>query len=689
MKILVLGSGGREHAIVWKLKNDSRIEHIYCIPGNPGTEIHAKNVNIKLTDYNSILNFVVNYDVDFTVVGPEGPLCDGIVDLFHKHNHTIFGPTKEAALLESSKIHARDLMKSNNIPHPRYFPCYTKYDVEYSKQQLGFPLVIKEDGLASGKGVFICKNQTEYEDVMSIYFRNPDVKCKLSVEECLQGPELSLFIICNGINYIILNNAQDYKRAYDNNLGPNTGGMGAYSPSCYYNKTLEEKIRRRIIEPTLNSLLIRGIQYCGFLYFGLMLVNNEPYVIEYNVRLGDPETQVILPMMKTSLLDLMECAVFNRLNECNYQVNEGYCTTVVISSDGYPGNFKSGFPINQQGLLKSDIIFHSGTVVKKNKILTSGGRVLSTVGIGNTINESITNAYNLVSKIFFHKMNYRTDIGNDSLLINKQTERIIYQGKVRKVEQIGDDLLLLTASNRLTAFNRYICDIPNKGYVLNRLSEWWFTRTKHIICNHFLFSYNEHMIVRKTVPIKIEFIVRGFMTGSTNTSIWPMYKNGERNMYGIQFREGYKKYDRLDNIIVTPTTKEEEDAPITKYEIIEKGYLTEKEYDYIENISIQLFEYGQKLSLEKGIILVDTKYEFGRLDNDIILIDELHTCDSSRYWLYSGVVDDEPFKLDKDVIRDWVNSKCNPYTDIIPTIPEELIYEMKTVYQMYDDYFYE
>ena len=269
-----------------------------------------------------------------------------------------------------------------------------------------------------------------------------------------------------------------------------------------------------------------------------------------------------------------------------------------------------------------------------------------------------------------------------------QTSKI-YNGKVRRVEDIGNGLLLLLASNRLSAFDRYICEINNKGTMLNTMSTWWFKNTKHIIDNHLIYSYNEHMFVKKTKPILLEIVVRGYMTGESETSIWSMYKNGSREMYGIHFRDGYQKNEHLDSTVITTTTKGVKDVPITQKEIIEQGYVTSEEYDFIVQSALQLFSYGQKIAREKGFLLVDTKYEFGRLENgQIILIDELHTCDSSRFWLEGSYQERfekglEPEKLDKDCARDWIKSQCNPYTDNIPDVPESIQQKVEEVYRTY------
>jgi phosphoribosylaminoimidazole-succinocarboxamide synthase len=284
--------------------------------------------------------------------------------------------------------------------------------------------------------------------------------------------------------------------------------------------------------------------------------------------------------------------------------------------------------------------------------------------------------------------------------INKYIENIekyktIYTGKVRQVKEINEDLLILTASNRLSAFDKHICNINTKGVTLNNMSSWWFQNTKHIVDNHYLYHKNEYMIVKKTKPIKLEFVVRGYITGSTDTSLWTLYNlniSNLNNMYSINLRTDYKKNEKLDKIIVTPTTKGTTDIPINKDKIIEDKYLTEEEYKFIYDKSIELFKYGQDYMLNKGLILVDTKYEFGRIDNKIILIDEIHTCDSSRYWklnTYNKLFtnNNEPEKLDKDIIRDWIKTQCNPYIDNIPEIPNNLIKKVEDIYTYYNDLF--
>ncbi len=417
--ILVLGSGGREYAFVWKFCQDKNVDKVFCAPGNAGTSKIAKNISLSLNDHQAILDFVNDNNIDLTIVGPEDPLDSGIVDFFELHGKKIFGPNKACAKLESSKIYARDIMKKYNIPHPKYISCSNRSEVENAKNTLGLPIVLKADGLAAGKGVVICNNENEFSDALAIFFDDKNFGTaseKISVEECIAGPEISIFTVCNGKNYVILNNAQDHKRVFDDDLGPNTGGMGAYAPTPLYSRELEQKIKARIIEPTLQAMDNEGSPYSGFLYFGLMLVNGEPYVIEYNVRMGDPETQVVIPMMDNSLLDLIESALANQLDSFDYKNKDGYCITVVLAAEGYPGSYEKGCVISGLNNLGNDLVFHAGTSFDAdNSFITSGGRILNAIGFGKTLELAIKDAYRIVNKIEFKNMYYRKDIAKKGL----------------------------------------------------------------------------------------------------------------------------------------------------------------------------------------------------------------------------------------------------------------------------------
>jgi len=310
-------------------------------------------------------------------------------------------------------------MKKYNIPHPKYISCVSKNDVINAKNILGLPIVLKADGLAAGKGVIICNNKNEFNDALSIFFDEQNFGSaseKISVEECISGPEISIFTACNGSDYTILNNAQDHKRIFDGDIGPNTGGMGAYAPTLLYNSKLENTIKKEIIEPSLEAMINEGAPFCGFLYFGLMLVNGNPYVIEYNVRMGDPETQVVMPMMETSLYDLIDATMKNKLDSFNYKNKSGFCVTVVLAANGYPKNYEKRHLIEGLDNLDKNSVFHAGTSLDTaNNFITSGGRVLNVIGFGSNLKSAIKNTYEKVNKIKFKNMFFRTDIAKKGL----------------------------------------------------------------------------------------------------------------------------------------------------------------------------------------------------------------------------------------------------------------------------------
>ena len=381
----------------------------------------------------------------------------------------------------------------------------------------------------------------------------------------------------------------------------------------------------------------------------------------------------------------------------NFIVSENFINKspeIINLHPALPGTFIGNDAV-QQALdsYKRGEITHTGSMVHYVTEKVDCGEIIQSVKV--PINNDDT-YYSLNTRIKSYEKGIVISALN-KFVINYNSRQLEaskkpYIGKVRKVTNIGYGYLMLSASDRLSSFDRYICDIPGKGCVLNNMSKWWFNNTTHIIDNHYVYSQGQHMIVRKTQPIKLEFVVRGYMTGSTSTSIWPMYKSGKRNMYGIDFRDGYSKNEKLDQIILTPTTKGVTDVPITGEEIVEQNYLTQEQYDFIARKSIELFTYGQNRASDNGLILVDTKYEFGFLGNQIILIDELHTCDSSRYWkkdTYHQRLSEgkEPEKLDKDCIRDYIKSQCDPYNDPIPNVPDELVTKVGNVYNQYYNIF--
>ena len=410
--VLVLGSGGREHAIVWSLKNDENVDKVFCAPGNGGTMMHAQNLDVDINDNKDILRIIKNNNIDFTIIGPENPLDNGIVDFLNEKGCKVFGPSKYASKLESSKIFARRFMDKYNIPQPCFFECGNEEEVISVATKLGFPIVLKADGLAAGKGVIICYNQRDLDEALDIMFKDRkfgSAANRISVEECLKGQELSIFVVTDGENYKILNSAQDHKRIFDNDEGPNTGGMGAYCPSPLFDEKLREKVENRIIKPTINGMKKEGYPYKGFLYIGIMLVEGEPYMIEYNVRLGDPEAQVIIPMLDNDFLSVVEYTIDEKIDLLDIKNKDGFTVTVILASDGYPDKYEKNKEI--LGLDNSTLIFHSGTKYEDDTYYTNGGRVLSVIGSGDTLKSAIDNAYYNVKKIKFQNMYFRNDIG--------------------------------------------------------------------------------------------------------------------------------------------------------------------------------------------------------------------------------------------------------------------------------------
>ena len=420
MKVLIIGSGGREHALVWKVKQSPKVEEIYCAPGNGGIEEIARCVDIKAADIQGLLKFVQEHRIDLTVVGPEAPLVEGIVDTFERQGLKIFGPGRQAAQLEGSKVFAKEFMYTYNIPTA---PFKIFDDVQEAKRFLEavvFPVVVKAEGLAAGKGVIICKNLKEGREAIGQIMEQrvfQGAGARIVVEECLFGEEVSILAISDGKDYVILDSAQDHKRIFDDDLGPNTGGMGAYSPAPLVTEDLLRKIGARVIEPTIRGMNKEGIPFKGVLYAGLMITDEGPMVLEYNVRFGDPETQAVLPRMKNDLVEVMLASCEGRLDKVKMDWDDRSCVCVVMSSGGYPGEYATGKKI--KGLNKVDaektIVFHAGTKREGSKVLTAGGRVLGVTSLGANIEKAIENVYKDVEKISFERCFFRRDIGAKAL----------------------------------------------------------------------------------------------------------------------------------------------------------------------------------------------------------------------------------------------------------------------------------
>ena len=415
MIIAVLGSGGREHAICASIKKSKKINKIYCIPGNAGTGLIAENIDIKIDNFEKIKNFVLENRVDIVIIGPEKPLVEGIVDYLKKFNIKVFGPNKISSQLEGSKIFTKKLCEKQKIPTAKFGIFKKREDSEKFFQKCNFPIVVKADGLAAGKGVYICENYSQAILAVNEIFDGKFGKAKeVLVEEFLKGEEMSFFIISDGKSFKTFGTAQDHKRVFEGDKGKNTGGMGAYSPSRLENKSLNEKILNKIIIPTLKGLNEMQSEFTGFLYAGLMIIGEEPYLIEYNVRMGDPECQTILPLLKTDLLDVIVACCNNKLKEQNIDWYEKKSLSIVLCSKGYPESYKKNIEIpnlNNLKLNKNSFIYHAGTKILGDKIHAVGGRVLNFVSISDNYLDSRNKAINLIKKLNWENGFYRSDIG--------------------------------------------------------------------------------------------------------------------------------------------------------------------------------------------------------------------------------------------------------------------------------------
>lgn len=424
MHILLIGNGGREHALAYSLYHSSSTEKIYCTPGNPGIFRFCENPNIKHDDFNALAQFCLEKNISLVVVGPEQPLADGITDFLESKQIKVFGPSKSASKLEASKGFAKLFMKKYNIPTAK-FEIFNfkqkKHAIDYINGYKQYPVVLKADGLAAGKGVVICENKesalSEIEEFFSGKFGNAGQT--IVFEEFMRGEEASILALTDGTNYITLASSQDHKRAYDGDAGPNTGGMGAYSPAPIVTSEILENVKKKIIEPTLEGMKTEGHPFKGCLYVGLMISNNEANVVEYNVRFGDPETQAVLPNFKGDFSALLLSIAEGKLDESTIdEICDSYSCCVVITSEGYPGSYPKGQLIS--GIKEAEkagaIVFQAGTALKDEELVANGGRVLGVTGIGNNLMQAVDNAYRAVACINFEKSFFRKDIAKKALM---------------------------------------------------------------------------------------------------------------------------------------------------------------------------------------------------------------------------------------------------------------------------------
>lgn len=440
MNILVIGGGGREHALVWKLRQSPRVEHIHCIPGNAGIAALATCVDKSLDDFAALEKYCQAHTIELVVIGPEAPLIKGISDYFVEKNYKVFGPLKKGAELEGSKAFAKIFMQKYHIPTAKFHVFSHAREAmdflqkpSFESSAASYPLVIKADGLAAGKGVIICEHRQEAEKAIDTIMLKKvfgPAGDKVVIEECLHGEEASILCFIDGETIIPMLPVQDHKRVYDDDKGPNTGGMGCYAPVKKVSSTLMEKIEKRILVPTVAGLKEEKIVYRGVIFVGIMIVNDEPFVLEFNVRFGDPETQVLMPLLKTDLLDIMEHTAGRTLKDIPILWENKSCVTVVMASGGYPGGFAKGKEIKgleKASSLNNIVVFHAGTMFHaektprgmieydKSKIVTAGGRVLAVTGTGEDLQDAINKAYDAVQTISFDGAHWRKDIGRKGL----------------------------------------------------------------------------------------------------------------------------------------------------------------------------------------------------------------------------------------------------------------------------------
>ncbi|MDH5147431.1 phosphoribosylamine--glycine ligase [Brevibacterium casei] len=735
MKVLVIGSGSREHALVLALSRDPQVDAVIAAPGNPGIAAIAHTEALDASDAQAVTALAERLDVDLVVVGPEAPLVAGVADALREASFPVFGPSAEAAHLEGSKAFAKEIMEAAGVPTARTVVAYTTDEAAAAIDDFGAPYVVKADGLAAGKGVVVT---TDRQAALDHAHSCLEVSDRVVIEDYLDGPEVSLFVLCDGSRTVPLAPAQDFKRIGDGDSGPNTGGMGAYSPLPWAPAGMVEDIVSTVAQPVVDEMARRGTPFTGLLYCGLALTSKGLRVVEFNVRFGDPETQSVLARLRTPLGQTLLAAAEGRLDEVGeLDWDPRTAVTVVMAAEGYPESPRTGDVI--AGLEAADAredvsVLHAGTRTSEDgagDVLTAGGRVLSVVALGADLDEARARAYAAVDEISWDGEQHRTDIaeaaaagtievadiyaapeagaeagpagssdtaptaapGSDAPVLPGWTH--VYSGKVRDLyipEDAADiasaERLLMVASDRISAYDWVLdTEIPDKGRVLTGLSLWWFDQLSDIIGNHVISTdvpaavRGRGLIVQNLTMIPVECVARGYLTGS---GLSDYRETGA--VCGVELPAGLTEADRLEPPIFTPATKAalgDHDENVSFEQVAET--IGADQAKRIRDLTLNIYSRAEEIARERGIVLADTKFEFGTLpDGTIVLADEVLTPDSSRFWdAESYAPGTVQASFDKQFVRDWLTTESgwDRSSDTPPpALPAEVVEKTRARY---------
>ncbi|EKU47210.1 phosphoribosylamine--glycine ligase [Brevibacterium sp. LS14] len=735
MKVLVIGSGSREHALVLALSRDPQVDAVIAAPGNPGIAAIAHTEALDASDAQAVTALAERLDVDLVVVGPEAPLVAGVADALREASFPVFGPSAEAAHLEGSKAFAKEIMEAAGVPTARTVVAYTTDEAAAAIDDFGAPYVVKADGLAAGKGVVVT---TDRQAALDHAHSCLEVSDRVVIEDYLDGPEVSLFVLCDGSRTVPLAPAQDFKRIGDGDSGPNTGGMGAYSPLPWAPAGMVDDIVTTVAQPVVDEMARRGTPFTGLLYCGLALTSKGLRVVEFNVRFGDPETQSVLARLRTPLGQTLLAAAEGRLDEVGeLDWDPRTAVTVVMAAEGYPESPRTGDVIS--GLEAADAredvsVLHAGTRTSEDvagDVLTAGGRVLSVVALGGDLDEARARAYAAVDEISWDGEQHRSDIAEAAAAGTIEVADIyaapeavaeagpagssdtaptaapgsgapvlpgwthVYSGKVRDLyipEDAADiasaERLLMVASDRISAYDWVLdTEIPDKGRVLTGLSLWWFDQLSDIIGNHVISTdvpaavRGRGLIVQNLTMIPVECVARGYLTGS---GLSDYRETGA--VCGVELPAGLTEADRLEPPIFTPATKAalgDHDENVSFEQVVET--IGADQAERIRDLTLNIYSRAEEIARERGIVLADTKFEFGTLpDGTIVLADEVLTPDSSRFWdAESYAPGTVQASFDKQFVRDWLTTESgwDRSSDTPPpALPAEVVEKTRARY---------